>query len=320
MPSLHGRHTRLRQRHRTLQALRSALDERGFTEITAPCLVEGTCPDAHIASFAVGPRYLTTSTEYAIKRLIAEGMDRLYTLQANFREGDQGPLHNPEFTMLEWARVDVGLAEIEADAQAMVCAAAAALGVEAVERAGRRVPLQGSWERLPLRVAVERHLGVPLPSFEAEALAEALRAVGEPLPPGADRDLLFALLQDRLQAHLGWEGPIFLVDWPDFQTSSGASADGVAERSELFIAGVELADGFPSLLDPAAQRAAFARAAADRRRQGLPSVTLDHRYLEALDGGLPAGAGMALGVERLLLLLLGAPHIRDVMAISWAEL
>jgi lysyl-tRNA synthetase class 2 len=288
--------------------------------------VKGTTPEAHLDSFPVGPdRYLVTSTEYQIKRLIAEGIPAIYTLGPNFRRGEQGERHNPEFTMLEWARVGVDLRPIEADAEALLLAAAGALEREGgLPLPGGLLSLETPFPRLGLLDAIERHLGLRAPlEPEPALLLPALAQAGLEVPPGWEEDgsALYSLLLDALQPRLGHDRPTFLVDWPAFLTASAPSRpDGLADRSELFAAGLELADGFPSLTDATEQRRTFARELARRASLCLPAVHLDQRYLAALDQGLPAGAGMALGVDRLVMLVLGCPHISEVLAFAWDEL
>lgn len=284
------------ERHRIVRALRRYLDREGFLEVQAPVLVRGTCPDRGLDSFAVGEdRYLCTSTEYHIKRLIVGGFPRVYTLGPNFRRGDHGERHNPEFTMLEWGRAGASMDRIERDAQALVN-----------EAAGFERP----FERVTVRDAIARHLGVDV-DFSVTGVGAAVATLGGPRDWDADAQLSWLL--DALQPHLGRERPVFLVEWPGGQTSS---ADAASERAELFIDGVEISDGFRFATDAAAVRTGFR---AHLGRRGEP-VALDERYLAALEEGLPPGAGMALGVDRLVMVLTGARRLRDVMAFGWEEL
>lgn len=303
---------RLRKRHRILRALRAWLDERGFVEVNPPLLARGTCPDVGIRSFAVpGAGWLVTSTEYHLKRLCAAGLDRVYSLTQNFRAGDLGPHHNPEFTMLEWARVGAPLGEIEADLEALVAAAAAAAGV-----AGWPTP----WERLSVAEVLERHLGAPLPDVGLETLRR-LAPEAPASMSGDARDLLSWLLAEA-QPSLGRGRPTWVVDWPAALTASAPplpGRPGLACRAELFVDGLELADGFPTLTDAALQERLFAEEVQARRALGLPPVDLDARFLETLRGGLPPGAGMALGVDRLVMALLGAPDLGSVLAFAWGD-
>ncbi len=324
-----SRMQRLKQRARIVRALRDTLDGEDFTEVQVPLLLRATCPDLHIESFRAGDGYLTTSTEYQLKRMFAGGFARLYTLTQNFRAGDLGARHNPEFTMLEWARAYATLSDIERDVEALVKSALAALDPDAtaITYAGHTVELRGAaWERLTVREALERHLGVSLDEgFSLASMRAETARLGLEIPDGYRDDAvdLLTLLLDRAQPQLGTRVPTFLVDWPPSLTTSAplrADAPHVAERSELFIAGVEVADGFPFLRDAALQAKLFEESNARRLAAGRMPVRLDTRYVGALRRGMPPGAGMALGVDRLVMLLTGEEDIRDVLAFAWDEL
>jgi lysyl-tRNA synthetase class 2 len=318
---------RLRARHQVLRALRATLDSMGFLELEAPLLVRGSCPDLAIESFRVGDHYLTTSTEYAIKRLLVAGAARVYTLTKNFRAGDLGPVHAPEFTMLEWGRAFEGLDAIERDAEHLLRAALAAVSSEAEHLVvrGQRVRVAGvPFERIGVREALAERLGVRVDeAFSLESVREAARAldVGASDAALADRHFVVSVLLDRLSERLGHEVPTWLREWPSFLTSSAEVSEApVGERSELFVAGVELADGFPALRSAERQRTLFARENARRRAEGRHEVALDERYLAGLEEGLPPSAGMALGVDRLVLAVTGASELADVVAFGWDEL
>lgn len=326
----------LRQRHEVVRALRCWFEAQGFLEIQAPLLVRGTCPDAFLDSLAVGDRYLVTSTEYQIKRLVAGGLERVFTLTQNFRPGDLGPRHNPEFTMLEWARSFADLAAIEEDAEGFVRAAfqrlhpGASLDLPAGPQGEPPLCLASPWPRQTLRDALGEHLGLDLAAdFSLPSLVAEAERLGLALPPGCctDRVTMLSLLLDLLQPSLGRAAPLWLHGWPAFLTSSARERVGMAgeedgelvERSELFVRGLELADGFPFQVSPDRQQEAFARQQRQREEAGKEPVTLDARYLEALRQGLPPGAGMALGVDRLVMILTGEQEIRNVMAFGWEE-
>ena len=320
-----------------LRALRGWLDARGWVEVQTPLLVEGTCPDVAVGSFEVGGAgYLVTSTEYQIKRLMAAGADgapgmpQVYTLGANFRPGDIGERHNPEFTMLEWARAGATMREVEAEAEALIRGAWEALGRPEVRRGGVKIGIGEAWERRTVKEVLSAVCGAPVGGFGLEALRGAVARGGQGLNvpeafTGEAQDLVSWLLAE---AEAGWGGvtgaarPMWLVEWPAYMTPSAARDPDdpeVAIRSELFIAGLEIADGFPFLSDAALQERLFEEERARRARLGLPEVTADRRYLEALRRGLPPGAGMAMGVDRLCMILTGAAEIREVMAFAWGD-
>jgi lysyl-tRNA synthetase class 2 len=316
-------------RQAILRAIRDYFHDEGFLEIQAPLLVKGACPDAHLEPMrAGGDAYLTTSTEYQIKRMIVGGFDKVFTLTQNFRGSDVGGRHNPEFTMLEWARTYASLEDIERDAEALVKRAFRAVhpDTKTLRWAGREVSIDGPWERISVREALARHLGIEAaPDLSPASLRSEVARLGLDVPASFldDDATLVSYLIDAMQPRLGAPAPTFLCDWPAFMTSSAAILDGapaLADRSELLVAGLELSDGFPSLRDPELQARLFDRENARRRDEGRDPVALDARYLAALREGIPPGAGMALGIDRLVMILTGRERIRDVLALAWDEL
>ena len=315
----------LRRRHTIRKAVRGYLDDQGYLEIDAPLLVRGTTPDPAVESFRVGDRYLVTSTEYQMKRLAAGGFERLYSLTQNFRVGDGGSFRNPEFTMLEWGRVGVALDRIEADAEGFVAAAMAALGLsETLVYQGCSIDMRTPWERLSVAEAIERVTGFGFAQFDAENCRGALIATAVAIQPewADDRDFLFSLLMTHIQPRLGESRPVFIRDWPFYETTSARQRDDgmTADRSELLIAGIELSDGFGALADADMQLYLFQHALARRGANGQLPVDLDGKYLEAMRETSMFGAGMALGFDRLVMLLTDQAHIRNVLALEWEEL
>jgi lysyl-tRNA synthetase class 2 len=329
-PGQSRRAENLRRRQEIIRAIREDLYEHGFLEFETPLLVPGTTPDAHLASVeTTDGQYLVTSTEYQLKRLVTGGFDRVFTLTKNFRAGDRGRFHSPEFTMLEWARAWETLAVIEDDAERFIRRAFRTVGDSAatITINGHEVAIGGErWERVTLREALGRYLGVRVD--ETFSLISMVRGADEArlqVPAGfrTDAHLVISVLLDELQRHLGFPRPTFLRAWPAFMTSSAelsAENPAIAERSELYIGGIEVSDGFPFLRDPVLQRESFARESRRREELGMRSVRVDERYLAAVDQGLPPGAGMALGVDRLAMALVGASEIADVLPFSVEEL
>jgi elongation factor P--(R)-beta-lysine ligase len=325
------RHDILSARHLIKRAVRDYLHHEGFIEIDMPLLVRGTTPDAEVHSFDVptqdtAARYLATSCEYQIKRMEIGGFDRLYTLTQNFRAGDHGRHRNPEFTMLEWARVGQSLTDIENDAQSFLQQAHKALGGdgENLLYQGREIDIASPWQRMTLRDAAQEYLNVALPGFSSADMHIALQKMDIDVQPDwhDNADMLFSLLFDQLQPLLGQERPVFIQEWPRRMTASAAlDAHGqFTTRSELFIAGIELSDGFPTLCDPTAQKEGFASQQTRRQESGYATVELDKKFLQNLNEGLPQGAGMALGFDRLVMLLTDQTDIKSVLAFAWDEL
>ena len=305
----------LRTRARVLATIRAFFAARGVLEVDTPALAAATVTDLHLHSLATryrGPGaddgltlYLQTSPEFAMKRLLAVGSGPIYQICKAFRDGEAGRRHNPEFTMLEWYRPGWDHHRLMDEMDELL---AAVLGVPAAERLG-------------YRDAFLRHAGVDPHRCSAERLTERLveAGVAAPDPEGLDRDDLLDLLLTRLvEPHLGRDGSAtFLHDYPASQAALARVRPDdppVAERFEVFVDGVELANGFHELTDAAEQRRRFAADLAARRRRGLPRVPVDHRLLAALEHGLPTCAGVALGIDRLVMLACGADRLDQVLA------
>lgn len=316
----------LRQRHLIKRAVRDYLHGEGFLEIDVPLLVRGTTPDAEVESFSVTDGwYLSTSAEYQIKRMEIGGFDRIYTLTQNFRRGDAGRYRNPEFTMLEWARVGASLVEIEQDMEQIVWLAHQSLGGRGdLAYQGRSVDIKPPFARMSVKEAVRQATGAALEDFSAPCFARAIRAAGIGVHDmeGKDAPVLFSLLMDFVQERIGFDRPVFVQEWPSFQTSSAVAGamDNCVERSELFIAGVELSDGFPSLCGADRQRKAFQEQQERRKILGKSLVVLDQAYLAAMEAGMPQGAGMAMGFDRLVMVLTDRADIASVLAFGEGEL
>ncbi len=315
----------LRQRHIIRGALRSYLDGQGFIEIDAPLLVHGASPDISIDSFKVGDLYLVSSTEYQMKRLAIGGFTQIYSLTKNFRRGDLTSFRNPEFSMLEWGRVGSDMRQIENDAEYMLADALDGLNISPrIDYQGKKIDLTYPWDRVPVLEAIERVTGSPMRDFSAASCRRAIEKAGlEVRPDWAEHeDFLFSLLMDHIQPRLGDDKPVFLTEWPFYETTS-AGADpsdpSLARRSELFIGGLEIADGFAGLVDAAIQEQLFKAALARRAQEGKDSVDLDERYLAAMKDCSAYGAGMALGFDRLVMLLTNQSEIKNVLAFAWDE-
>jgi len=294
-----------------LREIRRFFDERSFLEVDTPPMVPSPGLDLHLEAFAIADaepaRYLATSPEYQMKRLLAGGLPRIYQLGSAFRRGEQGRHHEPSFRMLEWYRAFDGSAELMSDTEELVAAVARALheGSMVVDVDGTSVNLKPPWERLTLEQAFSRYAGV-----SAEALS-------------SDEDAFFRVLVEQVEPQLGRVRPVFLTGYPASMASLARldpTNAAVADRFEAYVAGVELCNGFGELIDPVEQRERLIRDQSARRAQGLPVYPIDERFLGALEEGMPPAGGNALGVDRLVMLLLGADDIADVVAIPDALL
>lgn len=313
---------RLRLRAGLLAAVRAFLAARGVLEVETPVLAAATIPEVHLASLATrwrGPGapeqgavlYLQTSPEVHMKRLLAAGSGPIFQLARAFRDGESGRRHNPEFTLLEWYRPGFDHHALMDEVEALL---AATLGAGIL-----RAPA----ERLTYGELFSRHAGLDPHRAAAADLDAALAAAGVAAPAldPEDRDgrlqlLLGHLIEPRLPA-----GRVtFVYDFPSSQAALARvrpGADGappVAERFEVYVGPVELANGFHELADAAEQRRRFEADLAARRRLGLPTPPLDERFLAALAAGLPPCAGVALGFDRLVMLAAGAGALAEVIA------
>ena len=308
-----GDRDRWERRARVVAGVRRFFAARAVLEVETPLLGARGAMDPAIASFsAAGPdgrvRWLQTSPEYAMKRLLAAGSGPIFQITRAFRAGEAGPRHNPEFTLLEWYRPDCDHHRLMEEVGELVVAA---LGCPAPGRIG--------YAR-----AFRELVGVDIDRASDEALRERARKAGADERTAAvlDRDgcldlLLAHFVQPGLSQLVGSRA-VFLHDYPASQASLARVArtrDGDrAERFELFVDGVELANGYHELTDPAEQRRRFEAEAARRRDAGLPVMELDERLIAALVYGLPACAGVALGLDRLVMLALGFASVEDVIA------
>jgi lysyl-tRNA synthetase class 2 len=321
-----------RARARLSAEVRRALGALGYEEVETPCLVPAPGMEPHLHPFradfvpegggAATPLWLHTSPEYAMKRLLAGGMERIFQLVRVFRNGEVSRTHNPEFTMLELYRTGTGYDGIMADLERVLEACARALlpgGGTRVSRAGVTLDLAAPFERLTMDEAFRRHAGIDLAACgnDAARLAEAARRAGhDPGPPGEPfEDVFFRVALAAVEPRLGVGRPCYLVDWPAPLAALARLKPGVprvAERFELYAGGLELANGFSELVDAPEQRRRLVEEQEQRRRLGRPVFPLDERFLEAV-GRMPAAGGVAVGFDRLLMLLVGAESIADVL-------
>jgi elongation factor P--(R)-beta-lysine ligase len=311
---------KLRERAILNRTIRAFFDARDFLEIEAPILVPSPGLELHLDAFAVEQRYLITSPEYQMKRLLAGGLERIYSLGKVFRRKEAGAQHNPEFTMLEWYRAHASWSDIADDTEALVWQCARS--VDAV-RAGR-CALEPPWPRLSVGEACDRWGRVRIYGDEdAATLKERVRAAGWRVPADGDwSDIFFGFFLDAVEPHLGQDEPTLIYDWPRPLCALARhkpSDPRVVERFEVYAAGLELCNAFGELTDAVEQRRRLESDLAERRRRGLPEYPIDEKFIAAL-ADMPDASGIALGVDRLAMLLFGAAEIREVVAFADDEL
>ncbi len=302
----------LRHRAAILAWVREFFRERGVLEVETPLLGAAGSVDEHLDPIQAGGRYLMTSPEHAMKRLLAAGSGPIFQITRAFRDGERGRLHNPEFTILEWYRTEFDHLDLMDEVETLVAGALERFGA-----AGADAPRP--FHRLTYREAFQRSLGVDPHAASLGDLELLARREGAAPPcAGEGRDsLLNLLLAARVEPGLGLDRPAFVFAYPASQASSARIAPGdppLAERFELYLRGVELANGYHELLDPAEQERRHVEANRRRVAAGRPALPVDRRLLAALRRGLPDGSGVALGVDRLVMAALGARRIDEVIA------
>lgn len=294
---------RLVQRARLYRCVRSFFEARGFLEVTTPVRVPTPGLDANVNALRSERHFLITSPEHHMKRLLTGGLPRIFQLTPCFRADESGPLHEPEFAMLEWYRAWSDYDAVMLDTEALVHQAALALrGKALIEHAGRTIDVSPPFRRLSVAAAFKKYAD----GADALALAET------------DEDRYFELLVERVEPALARaKKPVFLIDYPRSQAALACASPHdprTAQRFELYLAGIELSNGFSELTDATEQRQRFQAERRQRRAARQPVYALDERFLAALDEGMPRAGGNALGLDRLLMLLCGAASIGDVMA------
>lgn len=314
------RRAALESRARLYALIREFFAARGVLEVETPILSVGANTEPNIASFATKfsghvdsgarERWLRTSSEFAQKRLLAAGVGDNYELGRVFRDGEAGQRHNPEFTMLEWYRVGWDHRRLADEIIELVQAALALVG--------KRVTVR----KIAYRDLFRDSLGIdPFASNEIE-LHAALGTVRVDPSGLSHDDWLDLLLTHRIQPEFPRDRITIVFDYPVTQCALAKIRPGdppVAERFELYVGTQELANGYHELTDAAEQRARFVCDNARRRERGLPELPIDENFLSALEAGMPNCAGVALGVERLLMAMTGADDIRDVLAFDFAR-
>jgi lysyl-tRNA synthetase class 2 len=279
----------LKLRHLLVSAVRRFFDERAYVEVDTPSLVFHPAVDAHVDALeAEGGRFLITSPEIHMKMLLVDGLQRIYQIGHAFRAGESGPWHNPEFTMLEWYRTGASYLDLMDEAEQLVLGLAAAA----------KTSLPSPFPRLPVcRAFVDRAGWDPARSW--------------------DEDRFFLDLVDKVEPSLRREPAVFLYDYPAPVAAMARIKDTdplLCERFELYVRGVEIANGYSELADADEQKARFARENARRKAMGKRAYPVDESFIASLRRGLPPCSGIALGLDRLLACLLEIDGLKGMMA------
>jgi len=284
----------LEARARILQSIRAFFVGRDYLEVETPQRIPGNAPESYIDAVASGDWFLHTSPELCMKRLLAAGYPRLFQLCRCWRDGERGDRHLPEFTMLEWYRSHCDYHTLMTECEALLRTLAPS---GALRWQGQTLDLSAPWERLSVAEAFSRYASVPL--------RQAL-----------DSDRFDQHLTQEIEPQLGRTTPTFLIEYPaELAALARHKPDDptVAERFELYLCGLELANAFSELTDAPEQRQRFAHEEAQRRAAGKPPYPSPERFLAELPA-MPPAAGIALGVDRLVMLLTDTPRIDEIVA------
>jgi len=319
--SLAARMPFLHRRSELIQATRAFFIANGFTEVETPYAVRTPGEEVHLHAFATqrertdGTRenlWLHTSPEFAMKKLLVAGAGKIFQLAKVWRNAEGSALHSHEFTMLEWYHPGQNFAALMDETENFV----RAVLPPTVTSRGIATSLE-RFDRITVAEAFARHAGVDVLATADNAEALAAQAQTKLRQNETWEDLFFRLLLEKIEPQLGRTNPTFLTHWPAAQAALARRdpADPrVAERFELFIAGIELANAFHELTDPVEQRARFTADRACRHAlSGAPDWPLDEDFLAALAHGMPASSGIALGFDRLAMLAAGADRIDQVL-------
>ena len=298
--ALSRRRGALVQRGAIFDRVRGFFKEKGYLEVETPFRIPAPAPEAQIDAIPSAGWFLQTSPELCMKRLIAAGYRSIFQICRCWREGERGARHLSEFTMLEWYRAGADYLDLMEETEALIFAAAAAPRI--VYR-GRTIELTPPWERITVAEAFRRHAGCT----PEEALAQG----------NFDQ-----IMVEQIEPRLGLTRPSFIYDYPACLGALARLKEGdatLAERFELYIGGLEIANAFSELTDAGEQRSRFAAEAAERAAQGKAPYPVAEKFLEALSV-MPRAAGIALGLDRLVMVLVDAESIDEVVAFTPEEL
>ncbi|WP_366655788.1 EF-P lysine aminoacylase EpmA [Fodinicurvata sp. EGI_FJ10296] len=331
-----GKRDRLAARARIIRSLRAVFEAENFIEVETPALQVSPGLEPHLQAFSTtlidghpddrAMRYLHTSPEFAMKKLLVAGMERIYQFSRVFRNGERSATHHPEFVMAEWYRAGAPSSALIQDCRRLLVAAAEAAGTGTLRWGGHRADPSAEWEILTTADAFRRHADIDLPALidnpadpsPAPMAAAAASLSIRTAPDDRFDDIFFRIFLERIEPHLGIGTPTVLTDYPVSMAALSRPKPedpALADRFELYVCGMELANAFGELTNADEQRRRFMADMDLKQRLYGERYPLDDDFLAALEFGLPDSAGIALGIDRLVMLATGADHIEDVL---WA--
>ena len=294
----------LQHRGQILQAIRTFFIEQGYLEVETPHRIPAPAPESNIDAVPSGPWFLHPSPEICMKRMLAAGYEKIFQICRCWRDGERGSRHIPEFTLLEWYKVGCDYRSLMEDCEELIRTVAATLGFgEKLPYRDQDIDLVGPWERISVEEGFKRYAQTPV--------AEALK-----------HELFDEIMVRDIEPNLGIRKPTFIYDYPAERGSLARlkkDDPSVAERFEFYMGGVELANGFSELIDAEEQRSRFLLENEIRRLSDKSIYYMPEKFLGELKY-MPESAGIALGVDRLVMVLLNAPSIDEVVAFTPEEL
>ncbi len=301
---LASRQKALQQRARLIQAMRRFFIEQGYLEVETPYRIPAPAPESHIDAVVSGPWFLHTSPELCMKRMLAAGYEKIFQICRCWREGERGSKHIPEFTLLEWYRSGCDYLGLMEECQKLIQTVASAIGLgEKIIYREHEIDLAKPWERISVKEAFR--------CYSQISMAEAL-----------ERNLFDEIMVQDIEPRLGIGKPTFIYDYPAQRRAMARlkqEDQTVAERFELYIGGLELANAFSELIDAEEQRSHFLQENINRHTLGKPTYPIPEKFLAELDNMRPS-AGIALGVDRLVMVLLNIATIDEVVSFTPEEL
>lgn len=330
----------LELRDHMIRALRAFFYERNFSEVSTPALQISPGLEPHLWAFSTEwmapnkarlPLYLHTSPEFAMKKLLVSGMEKIFQIAPVYRNRERSYTHHPEFHMLEWYRVGASYTQIMEDCEGLLraCASVKGAGAELTWKGIFSNPFK-PFEKISVQEAFLKYAQTDLLSTidiptnpSPNTLRERCRVLGiSAAPDDTWEDLFFRVFLEKIEPNLGVGVPTILYDYPISMAALSrpkASDPRLAERFEIYVCGMELANAFGELTDPLVQRERFE--ADMQKKQALygERYPIDQDFLDALEEGMPESAGIALGVDRLAMLVAGVDHIEDVLWVPVAD-
>lgn len=320
-------------RHNILNGIRDFFISRNFLEIEAPQLTPYPTLDSNIVSIPVhleaekkSRLYLHTSPEHSLKKCLAAGGERLFFLGKVFRNEELTKLHNPEFTMVEWYRTDSNYNDIMQDTEDLILFLLDRLNLSTnkTKYHGNELTWLPPWPRITLSDLFEERTGCALEDILKEGSIQALAKKLNIQTDDEDdwESIFFKIFLTHVETNLGFPGPVFLTDYPDFfalMAKRKEKQPNIVERCELYIAGLELANGYSELTDAGEQKERFLAEQLRKQEQGY-DYRIDSELLDALNSGVPPCAGISLGVDRLMMILLDKTNIDDVLLFPYSQM